>query len=131
MTIVIDFAPPQDPDVLNVYSSLTTNANFLKNLDEFIKNIQKDGKLDITDIPELIYLIIDFYNSLNKSKLSNVKLPILIQSVFNFIINKYKLLNESDVAMIENIITSSIKLVMMIPSIKKEVDHIGSKCVCW
>jgi hypothetical protein len=110
---------------------LTNNADFLKNLDETVKNIQSDGKLDVKDVPDLIYLIINFYNSLSKSKLSNIKLPSLIQSIFNFIIHKYKLLNENDVAIIENIVNASIKLAMMIPVVKDGVEKISSKCVCW
>ena len=122
---------PQDHDVLNVYMDLTTNADFLKNLDQVVKNIQNNGKIEVGDVPNFVYLIMDSYNSLSKSKLTTIKLPMLVQSVFNFIITKYSLLSHVNLHMIENIIVASIKLVMMVPIVKNEVEKIASKCVCW
>jgi hypothetical protein len=73
-----------------------------------------DGKVDISDIPEIILLITTTINTFNNLNINESILPELIKKIFDFIVpNKTP---ECD-----KIVNSAIKLVMFQPVIQKEV----------
>ena len=101
-----------------VVNELTTNATFLSNIDDSIKKILLDGKVDYKDIPEIVFLIMDSYNHINLH-ISKNDLTEFVKLIFEFIVNKYNLFSKEDMLKMEPMIISSVKLVLLIPQINR------------
>ena len=101
-----------------VVNELTTNAAFLSNIDDSIKKILLDGKVDYKDIPEIVFLIMDSYNHINLN-ISKNDLTEFVKLIFEFIVNKYNLFSKEDMLKVEPMIISSVKLVLLIPQINR------------
>lgn len=85
---------------------------FITKVENSIKSIVKDNKVEQSDIPEFVFLIMEAYNSLPKAKLTKEEIPEFISCVYNYFIpNEEKNKHES-------LIASSIKLVLMTPQLK-------------
>lgn len=121
----------QDANVRKVVELLVNDANFLKRVEDAVKNILSDGKVDEKDVPEFVFLIMDSYNTVSKMSLTRDELPTFVKAVFDFIVTKFNLLKEEDRLKIEAMVSSSVKLAMMIPAINNVVDVVAKKCWCW
>jgi len=121
----------QDPNVRKVVELLVNDPNFLKRVEETVKTILSDGKVDEKDVPEFVFLIMDSYNTLGKVSLTRDELPAFVKAVFDFVVIKFNLLKEEDRVKIENMVSSSVKLAMMVPAISNAVDSVAKKCWCW
>jgi hypothetical protein len=95
----------------------------------------QDGKLDSTDVPELVFLIMDTYNTVGNVRVSKELLEEFVKQVFKFIVEKYKLLPQDKMAEYESMIVSSVKLVLLTPSIDSTLKSFGEKLKkffkCW
>ena len=85
---------------------------FITKVENSIKSIVKDNKVEQSDIPEFVFLIMEAYNSLPKAKLTKEEIPEFISCVYNYFIP------EEERAKHESLIASSIKLVLMNPQLK-------------
>ena len=91
---------------------------FITKVENSIKSIVKDNKVDQFDIPEFVFLIMEAYNSLPKAKLTKEDIPEFISCVYNYLVDKYNLIPEEERSKYESLIVSSIKLVLMNPQLK-------------
>jgi len=98
-------------------SQLLDNSKFLNYIDESIKIIFPDGKLHTSNVPELVFLIIDAYNTVGSVKVPKEDLSKFVKIVFEFIVEKYKLLSQDKIDKYESIILSSIKLLLLTPQV--------------
>ncbi len=121
----------QDPNIRKVVELLVNDPNFLKRVEETVKTILSDGKVDEKDVPEFVFLIMDSYNTLGKMSLTRDELPAFVKAVFDFVVTKFNLLKDEDRVKIENMVSVSVKLAMMVPVISNAVDIIAKKCWCW
>ena len=121
----------QDPNIRKVVELLVNDPNFLKRVKETVKTILSDGKVNEKDVPEFVFLIMDSYNTLGKVSLTRDELPAFVKAVFDFVVIKFNLLKEEDRVKIEYMVSSSVKLAMMIPAISNAVDVVAKKCWCW
>jgi hypothetical protein len=97
-----------------IFNIIIQDKKFLENVKSSVNNIMIDGKVDMSDIPEIILLITTTINTFNNLNINENILPELIKKIFDFIVpNKNP---EFD-----KIINSAIKLVMFQPIIQKEV----------
>jgi hypothetical protein len=97
-----------------IFNIIIQDKKFLENVKSSVNNIMLDGKVDISDVPEIILLITTTINTFNNLNINESMLPELIKKIFDFIVpNKNP---EFD-----KIINSAIKLVMFQPIIQKEV----------
>ena len=107
-------ANSENTAVQNMY-----NEEFIKKIDMSIKNIMRDGKVDKYDIPEFVLLFTTLLTSNFKIKEANLHQE--LNKLFDYIMNKYKLLPNDDIQK-ENfklLFEMSIKLVLYKPQIKK------------
>ena len=121
----------QDVNVRKMVELLVNDANFLKRVEDTIKNILSDGKVDEKDVPEFVFLIMDSYNTLSKTSLTRDELPTFVKTVFDFVVTKFNLLKDEDRLKIESMVSSSVKLALMVPAINNAVDVVIKKCWCW
>ena len=85
---------------------------FITKVENSIKSIVKDNKVEQSDIPEFVFLIMEAYNSLPKAKLTKEEIPEFIYCVYNYFIP------EEERSKHKSLIVSSIKLVLMNPQLK-------------
>jgi hypothetical protein len=91
---------------------------FITKVENSIKSIVKDNKVNQSDIPEFVFLIMEAYNSLPKAKLTKEEIPEFISCVYNYLVEKYNLIPKEERSKYESLIVSSIKLVLMNPQLE-------------
>ena len=98
---------------------LVDNPKFLETVEKDIEEIKKDGKLDFQDVPTLVNLVVTCYNELDDFHVSVSELPELLFTVAKIILEKYDLVPEGNVEQFESLVKSAVKLVLLVPSVKK------------
>lgn len=108
----------------DIFNIIIQDKKFLENVKSSVNNIMIDGKVDISDIPEIILLITTTINTFNNLNINESMLPELIKKIFDFIIPD----KNPD---FDKIVNSAIKLVMFQPIIQKEVKKCCSFFSCF
>ena len=125
----------QNPIVDKIVAELTNDPKFLSRVDESVKKMLQDGKLDSSDVPELVFLIMDTYNTVGNVRVSKELLEEFVKQVFKFIVEKYNLLPQDKMTEYESMIVSSVKLVLLTPSVDSVLKSFGEKLKkffkCW
>jgi len=125
----------QNPIVDKIVAELTNDPKFLSRVEESVKKMLQDGKLDSSDVPELVFLIMDTYNNVGNVRVSKELLEEFVKQVFKFIVEKYKLLPQNKMSEYESMIVSSVKLVLLTPSVDSALKSFGEKLKkffkCW
>jgi hypothetical protein len=98
------------------------DITFMKRIDESIKVIMKDGKIDQNDIPEVILLIVELINA---RKLTGDEMQASIEELFTFIMEHYNLFPEDPAQKesFEKLFRMCAKLAMIQPNIKKMCSY--------
>jgi hypothetical protein len=118
------------------FKILLLDKDFLTNIEIAMKHIMKDGKIDSSDIPDLLFIITTIYNNMKNFKLTENELPQLLKLLCKYIIEKYNLIEIAPCKMLEleKIMDSTIKLIMIKPVvlIGGTIGICGSliKCIC-
>ena len=102
--------------------SLTNNiAYFHLRIDKSVKNIMKDGKIDINDIPEIVLLITDLINVPSSSKMTIEQLGEMINEMYGYIMSHYNLFPEDEhqKEQFKCLFDMCVKLVLIQPNVKK------------
>jgi hypothetical protein len=94
------------------------DVKFLRKIDDAVKEIMKDGKIDQNDIPTIVMLITDLSS---KKKMTKDELEKTLHDMFDYIMEHYKLLpdNENEKDSFQKIFDMSVKLVLLTPNLKK------------
>jgi hypothetical protein len=121
----------QNPIVEKIVAELTNDPKFLSRVEESVKKMLEDGKLDSSDVPELVYLIMDSYNTVGNVRVSKELLGEFVSQVFKFIVEKYKLLPQNKMAEYEHMLLSSVKLVLLTPSFDSFLEKLRKLFKCW
>jgi fructose-1,6-bisphosphatase len=95
------------------------DVKFLRKIDDAVKEIMKDGKIDQNDVPTIVMLITEL--SASKKKMTKDELEKALRDMFDYIMEHYKLLpdNESEKESFQKIFDMSVKLVLLTPNLKK------------
>jgi len=115
----------------NCVDLLVKDPEFNKNLDSYISTIMKDGKIDFSDVPELVQLITECYNNFSQFKLSYNELPEFIQKVTKYILDNKNVLPQDKKEEFEKMINVAIKLVMTQPKVKSCIKKTFSCLPCF
>lgn len=115
----------------NCVDLLIKDHEFNKNLDSYVDTIMKDGKIDFSDVPELVQLIMDCYNNFSKFELSYNELPEFIQKITKYILDNKNVLPEDKKEQFEKMINVAIKLVMTQPKVKSCIKKTFSCLPCF
>ena len=99
---------------------LVNNDRFISVVEENMKIIMKDGKVDSYDIPIIMEIVMDCYNNLGKIKVTYDELPDILQEVVKYIFEKYDIVPDDEEEKFEKMINSIITLIMLKPNIKKK-----------
>jgi hypothetical protein len=113
--------------VQDVFNLLSADPKFISRLEDSIKNIMKDGKVDQYDVPEIVFIITDAYNQMSSLRLSSDDLPKLFKMIYSFIIDKLNLIPEDKKPEFERLVDSALKLVMMQPVVNQVVTSCFAK----
>ena len=103
---------------------------FIDKIETSVKSIIKDNKVEQTDIPKFVFLIMEAYNSLPKAKLTKKEIPEFISCVYNYLVDKYNLIPNEEKNKYENLVVSSIKLVLMTHQLKFSTNHKFHCLIC-
>ena len=104
-----------------IYSSIMNNTVLLT----VISNIKTRGKLEPSDLPSLVLSIVTIYNEDKTKALSSDDVRILIEKVYNDLVDKYSLIDEVNRANCLTLFDMSLQLVLTIPKLKQE------GALCW
>ena len=113
--------------VQDVFNLLSADPKFIERVDQSIKNIMKDGKVDQYDVPEIVFIITDAYNQMSRFRLTSEDLPKLFKMIYSFIVDKLNLIPEDKKPEFERLVDSALKLVMMQPVVNQAVTSCFSK----
>ena len=116
------------PSIYNLFNLLIDDPNFISRLEGHIDNILKDGKIDIYDVPEIVYIIVDTYNSLSFLKVSFELIPVLVRLIYKYITDEYDIIPDNIDNNFERLLDSAIKLVSLQPLHSKEWVETFSNC---
>jgi len=114
-----------------VVSELTNDPKFLAHVDESVKKILGDGQLSVADIPEIVYLIVNAYNTVGKVRVTNDDLGLFVKLVFEFVVEKYKLLPKDKMVEYESLLFSSVKLLLLTPQVDAAVKNAFNCLPCF
>ena len=97
-------------------------------IDESIKKMMVDGKIDQYDIPEMILLLTQL-SSKQIIPTSTEDLEAQINELYTYVMKKYDLFpkNENDQLIFDKLFKSSLKLVLYQPIIKTKCSQFWSK----
>ena len=89
-------------------------------IDQSIKEIMKDGKIDEYDIPEIILLLTELTMTPTSKKMSAEDLTEKLNKLYDYIMTHYKLFPEDDIQKqnFKRLFDMSLRLVMIQPNIK-------------
>ena len=118
----------KDKHLSDMIKLIVDDPVFIAKVESSVKNILKDGKVDQTDIPEFVFLIMEAYNTLPKARLTKDELPEFVSCVFNYLVDKYNLIPKDERTKYEVLVASSVKLVLMAPQLQIPSNW---KCPCW
>jgi hypothetical protein len=103
-----------------LYNSIINNTSLLTQ----ISNIKTRGKLEPSDLPGLVLSILTIYNQDKTITLSSDDVIILIERVYNALVDKYSLIDETNRADCLTLFDLSLKLAITVPIIRED----GARC---
>jgi len=100
----------------------TYSIDMLNTIDNSIKNIMRDNKIDQNDIPEIILLITTLMSTNTNNKLSYTDLQIKIEELYEYIMTHYNLYPNDPVQRdsFNRLFQVCIKLVMFQPIVQEK-----------
>jgi hypothetical protein len=125
-----DVATVKPSPIDAVVEAVTKDDKFLATVKTSVEKILKDGKVDQSDIPELVFIISETVNSLGSFNVSVDMVPVVIKMIYKFIVEKYNLVPEDKKADFERIVDSSLRLLMFQPTIRKGLNSCLAFLTC-
>ena len=104
------------------FERLINDVEFNKKVDRHVREIMKDGKVDFYDVPDICFLVVDIINEVSDIELNEDNMKGLIKMILCYVINKYQLVKPHNKAIVEKLIESSIKLVLIQPRVRTFVS---------
>jgi hypothetical protein len=108
--------------IQDIFLSIINDQLFIVKCKSSIDTIMKDGKVDFSDIPEIVYLLTDITKTLYKKKLNSDEFEELFNMLYKHVTEKYKFIPENNNEMFEKMLKSSLKLAMFKPKISKSIS---------
>mgnify|MGYP001485820191 CR=1 FL=1 len=99
-------------DIANI---MLTDKEFKNNILDALKKITADGKIDQSDIPIVVSVVIGNYNKFEQFKVSNDQIGDVLGYLCSELLHKEKLISEDQVDNIEKLISNSVFLVLSNP----------------
>lgn len=106
----------------SISDKIINDVKFRNSLVNSLKVITSDGKIDQNDIPEMIIMVIDIYNNMDKFKLTSDDFVVVMSDVICKILDEYKLIDESQKDNINKLINTTLKLAVI------QVNFVKTNC---
>lgn len=98
---------------------IVSNKDFINNVENQIKEILKDGRVDTQDIPEIMFVVTECYNNIKNVKVTYEMLPEILEEIVDFILEKHCVIPDDQEEELKKMINMGIKLIMIKPQVKK------------
>jgi hypothetical protein len=105
--------------ITEITTLILNDKQFSNDIKNSLDNMMRDGKIDLTDVPEMIHLVTLGYNKSKKFSVTFNQLPELLTNLALRIIEKYDLIPDELQDDFKKILQSSINLILLSPRIKK------------
>jgi hypothetical protein len=92
-----------------------------------IQSIMKDGKIDSSDIPDIMLILMECTNNLEKINLTYNQLVEVLEEVILFILEEQNVIPDDKKENIYKMIRTSIKLVLLQPKLKSCLSGVWTK----
>jgi hypothetical protein len=92
-----------------------------------IQSIMKDGKIDSTDIPDIMLIIMECTNNLEKFNLTYNQLVEVLEEVLLFILDEQNVIPDDKREDFYKMIRTTIKLVLLQPKLKSCLSGVWTK----
>jgi hypothetical protein len=125
---IVKTANKEVGELSGIITVLVKNPRFVTRVEEGVRSILKDGKLDQNDIPELVFIIMESYNIISNVRVSYQELPDFIREVYRYIIRKLNIVPTENHEMFERMVMNSVKLVLLQPKVSAEISRSCGLC---
>lgn len=99
---------------------LVMDVSFIDQLETALENIIKNEKIDVSDIPEIIYTIFQTIQHSTTLIINSQHMSNTIEHFVLFLLRKYNVnITETELSIISNVVKSSITLLFTSPTLKK------------
>lgn len=99
--------------------SLIDDTETLKNIEESLKKVMVDDKVNSSDVPEIFNIVMECLDNLSKFNLSYNELPEVLSELVNYLLDHFNLVPEDEEEQFNKMIDNAIKLIMVQPKVKK------------
>ena len=107
--------------VQDLFAKLTNDPQYVQRVKEGVERIMADGVINQWDVPDIVLIITDTYNTMSAVNLTYDDLPDLIRLLYKWIIEQWKLIPNEKRDEFERFINTAIGLVMLQPKVKQQV----------
>ena len=118
------------PAIEKAFLSIKTNKKFLDTIAASVQSLLKDGKITLSEVPELILCISDAVNTSGSFEVGNDLIAPLIKKLFNFVVENYNLMSAETLAEADKTIDIAVRLLTTTPVVKKAVNDCYSYFCC-
>ena len=98
--------------------SIIDNDKFRNKILTHLNSITADGKIDQSDIPDFVFLVIDIYNNLDEIHIEKNDIILVITEACIMLLKEHDLVKPDQVDEIERLLRTAMKLVSINPKIK-------------
>lgn len=117
--------------VKDLFTKLTNDSEYVQRVKEGVQRIMADGVINQWDVPDIVLIITDTYNTMSQVSLTYDDLPELIRLVYNWIVESFNLIPVEKRGEFERFINTAIKLVMLQPKIRQQTTKCLSCLPCF
>ena len=103
------------------------DEHLTKTITNGIQSIMKDGKIDSTDIPDIMLIIMECTNNLEKFNLTYNQLVEVLEEVVLYVLEEQNVIPDDKKEDIYKMIRSTIKLVLLQPKLKSCLTGVWTK----
>ena len=115
--------------VKEIADIMLADEDFKNSILDTLKKITADGKIDQSDIPFVVGVILENYNKFEQFRVTNEQIGEVLGYLCSELLHKEKLIPEDQVDNIEKLISNSIYLVLSNPIVESVKQNCVS-CFC-
>ncbi len=104
---------------------------FLNIIENKLKAIMKDGKVDKKDIPDITLLVVYCTNNLKKFNVTYDELGQVLEETINYLLDHFKVIPEDSVEEFKLMVHSMVQLTILQPKIKSCLTNAWKMIICW
>jgi len=115
--------------VKEIADIMLADEDFKNSILDTLKKITADGKIDQSDVPFVVGVILENYNKFEQFRVTNEQIGEVLGYLCSELLHKEKLIPEDQVDNIEKLISNSIYLVLSNPIVESVKQNCVS-CFC-